>query len=1185
VNTAAPLWYNENFNQRGRYFMAVLHIATLGPLQITLNHAPVSGFLSDKVRALLVYLAIEQTRPFRRESLATLLWPHQPRSKARANLRRALANLRHITDDDNGRFLHITRQTLQFRAASSAHIDAIQFGNLLQLEPTLAQMEAAVALINGRFLDGFSIDDSIPFEEWALLKREHFQRQELQLLHQLTTYYEAHHQPETAVRYAWQQVQTEPWFEPGQRQLLHLLAQTGQRAVALSHYEQFQAELRAELDVIPEPATRRLYEQIRQAPTPATAPRKTPPFLAEPPAVEPSPFVARTVEMAKLNHFLALAVTNQAQFIFITGEAGSGKSSLLHNFGQQAQRQNPRLIPLLGSSPAHVGPSNPYHAFRAVLAHALGNLEPLWRDGSLSRDQAIRLWSLRHKALALLAEIGSDSLAALVDATLLPDEMRTTAVSQSPPQEVLFEQVTHFLQKFSQYGPLLLLLDDLQWADSGTVDLLFHLWSQLAGYPILLLGTYRPEALATNGNQHPLMRLVHEVTHDLGAIEVALNQADGRSFVDAWLDKDPNRLSDRFRETLFTQTKGHALFTVELVNTLQERGDLHRDKAGRWLATETVCWDLLPAKTEAIIAERVSQLAPSLRQLLGIASIQGNTFTAEIVAQVGERPFAETLRTLSADLGRRYKLIQPLGRQAVEGQTVSRYRFRHNLFQQYAYGLLDPNERSYLHQRTGETMAELYKTAANQPSPLAAELAHHFEAAQQVAQAISYRQLAGQHALRLSAHSEAVAHYRHALTLLTTQPDTSERRQQELAAQLALGAALLAVNGYTNSEVKAAYERAYELCCQVEAAPEMITALFWLTSYYAVSGNLSQSVVVSEQMLAVVAKHEVSDMHQMQAHVLAGLPLFFMGCNAAALAHFRQASALYIPAKHQPLIYTFGQDPGIASMMWQGHVLLHMGCLAEAKSCLHQALDWAAAIAHPYTAAFTHLLAGGTPNIWYVEDSATALTHLEKAVDLAKSGSFAHLLALSTFYLGQVTAVSLLPTTDAANQKKAADAITRMQQGLRQEVSLGSRLGLSSRYLLLAGVYQQAGDIDEAWQMLKKGKAEATQRQESYFEPELFRLEGDLYLAAGNPGKAEACWHKAVQTARRQAARLWELRATISLCRLWHNQGDSVQAQQKLAAIFSCFRNEFVSQDVAEARQLLTALNQSQTKISQGELN
>ncbi|MCA9943994.1 MAG: AAA family ATPase [Anaerolineales bacterium] len=1118
--------------------MAKLEIATLGPLQITIDHAPVSGFLSDKVRALLVYLAVEQARPLRREALAALFWSEHPKGKALANLRRALANLRQVIDDENGRFLRITRQSLQFNPNSKATIDLRQFYSLLAgSEPTLAHMEEAVKMANGRFLDGFSINDSIAFEEWALLQREKYQRRLLKTLHQITTQYENQHQAEKAVRFAWQQVNIEPWYEPGQRQLMRLLAQTGQRATALAHFAQFQQELKTELGVLPEPATRRLYEQIQQrAETATAAGDSTTPFWIEAPAISHQPFVSREPELARLHHFLATAVTHQAQFAFITGEAGSGKTSLLHTFAQQAQHQNSHLIPLSSSSPAHLGPGNPYRLVRSLLAHALGDLEPLWRDGSLSRAQVARLWSLRRDVFDCLEETAPDCLHALVDAALLPKDRPLVASEIIPVQEVLFEQLARFLQQLSQRGPLLLMLDDLHWADSVTLDLLFYLRQKLIGYPILLLGTYRPEELLTANHQHPLAKFIRSLTHDFGQIEVPLNQADGRSFIDAWLDVTPNQLNEAFRQTLFRQTKGHALFTVELVKALQERGDLHQDNQGCWLARETVSWNQLPAKTEAIIAERANRLPAALQQLLEIASVQGNGFNAEIVAQVGQRPLSDTIHALSNNLARQHNLIQPLGRQQIEGHALPCYRFRHSLFQQYFYNSLDPVERAHLHQHTAEALAELYETAVTTPSPLAADLAHHFEAAQNISQAIQYRQLAGQHALTLSAHAAAAEHFRHSLTLLATQPNTPDRSQQEIDCQLALGASLLALNGYANPQVKATYDHAYELCCEVEAAPEMVTSLFWLTSYYAVSGDLLQAVHVSEQMLAVVAQHPVSDMHRMQAHVLSGLPLFFLGKNVAALAHFQRASAMYDPARHQPFVYTFGQDPGIAAMMWQGHVLLHMGNLTKAKRCLQQALAWSAKLDHSYTATFTQLLAGGTPNLWYVWDLETAKQHVETAVKLAKEGNFAQMLALGTFYQGYILVATFLQQGDECTGQKVAEGFILMQQGMAMEAEVGSKLGLSSRWLILADAYRQCDQIEQAWHALQLAEVEVYGRQELYFEAEILRLKGELYLLAGNVPQAEASWQEAILSARQQKAKVWEHRAETALQRLWQAQ-------------------------------------------------
>jgi tetratricopeptide (TPR) repeat protein len=718
---------------------------------------------------------------------------------------------------------------------------------------------------------------------------------------------------------------------------------------------------------------------------------------------------------------------------------------------------------------------------------------------------------------------------------------------------------------------LLLLLDDLHWVDDSSIDLLFHLRRQVAGYPILLLGAYRPEEVLprqANANRHPLARFVHELTHDSGAIGVALEHADGRSFVDAWLDTEPNHLAVAFRKTLFKQTRGHALFTVELVTALQERGALQRDAQGFWQAGGVVDWSQLPSRTEAVIAERFGRLPPPLRQLLNVASIQGETFAAEVVAQVIDRPLRDVIHLLSAVLDRSHRLVQAEGRQQVGGRTISRYRFRHNLFQKYIYGRLDPNELAHLHRLTGERLADQFAGADVDPLPAAAELAYHFECAQIWEKAVHYHQLAGQYALRLSAHSAAIDHFRRSLTLLSSQPETPERLWQELECEMALGAALLVAQGYASAEVKAAYDRAYDLCGKVGASAEKVTSLFWLTSYYAVKGDLAQALAVSRQMLAVADQGAVSDMQRMQAHLLAGLPLFYMGRNEVALAHFEQASALYDPVKHRPLVYSFGQDPGIASMIWQGHVRLHMGRLTEAKRCLQQAQVWTSTLEHPYTAAFSQLVAGAAPFSWYLRDWEAAMSYVQKAIQLAQEGNFAYILALGTFYLGQITVIANLQQGNCS-QQKVSEGFALMQQGMAMEAAIGSKLGLSARWLVLADAHRQGGQVDQAWQAVQQAEAEANGRGELYFEAEIARVKGALYLLSEKYDLAEACFHQAIHSACEQKARLWELRATTALSRLWRQQGHQAQARHVLADVMSWFDGDIVSPDVLEARALL----------------
>lgn len=252
--------------------MSDLTIRLLGPFQVETAGKPVTGFTSDRARALLAFLATEADRPHRRDKLAGLLWPNSPQKTARTNLRRVLADLRKAIGDHQAKppYLLITRQAIQFNIASDAWIDVAVFAavatktaNPLLDERTVQQLEETAVLYRAHFLEGFYIEDALPFEEWSLLKGEYFQRQALLLLHRLVAHYEACGAYERAVSYGWQQVELDPFQEPAQRQVMRLLALTGQRAAALSQYESLKRLLDDEMGMAPAARTTALYEKIQ----------------------------------------------------------------------------------------------------------------------------------------------------------------------------------------------------------------------------------------------------------------------------------------------------------------------------------------------------------------------------------------------------------------------------------------------------------------------------------------------------------------------------------------------------------------------------------------------------------------------------------------------------------------------------------------------------------------------------------------------------------------------------------------------------------------------------------------------------------------------------------------------------------------------------------------------------------
>jgi DNA-binding SARP family transcriptional activator len=269
--------------------MARLSLSLLRPFQATLDGEPVTDFESNKVRALLAYLATEADRPHRRERLAGLLWPEWPDRAARNNLRYALSNLRQAIGDRQAKppFLHTSRETIQFNSASDVWVDVTAFTRLLEGETqTVPELEEAVALYGGEFLEGFSLGDSAAFEEWTLFKREQIGRRVLSALRRLAATYEEQGEYERALPYAWRQVELEPWREEAHRQLMRLLAFNGQRGAALAQYEACRRALAKELEVEPATETTRLYEQIRDGDIVPPPPR---PELASPPVVPRAP--------------------------------------------------------------------------------------------------------------------------------------------------------------------------------------------------------------------------------------------------------------------------------------------------------------------------------------------------------------------------------------------------------------------------------------------------------------------------------------------------------------------------------------------------------------------------------------------------------------------------------------------------------------------------------------------------------------------------------------------------------------------------------------------------------------------------------------------------------------------------------------------------------------------------------
>jgi len=778
--------------------MARLCMRLFGTFQVTLDGTAVSGFASDKVRALLIYLAIESDQPQRREKLAGLLWPDFPEASAHANLRTALANLRQVIGDASTTppYLFISRQTIQFNRASGAWIDIDSYTELLNLAD-LTSLEQAARLYRGDLLEGFSLGDASPFEEWALLERERYRRLVMDALGRLTDGCLQRGDYERALRHAWRQVEMDPWRETAHQQLMRLLALSGRRGEALAQYEIVSRLLAKDLGVPPAEATVALYNQIRSGQWAASS---QPPRLARERAGEPPPFlshdqsvdtdgpvfVGREGELAALGACLDLALTGQGRAFFVCGEAGSGKTALMAEFARRAMETHRDLLAASGACSAYLGFGDPYFPVRNILAMLTGALQAQWITGFTSLGHARRLWAAMPSMIEALIDFGPQVLDLFLDQESLLARASQAAPSTDPwlhrlqqrldrqgfrheqlDQNQLFQQTTNVLRHLSHAHPLLLIIDDLQWADTASLGLLFHLGRRLQGNRILLLAAYRPEEvdLGREGQQHPLQKLVAELQRTYGDICLDLDQVEesqGRVFVDAFLDTEPNQLGAGFRNILFQRTAGRPLFTIELVRAMQERGDLFQDEAGCWTVGPALDWGILPARTEGVIEERLGRLEEGLREILEVACVEGERFTVQVVARVLRTEEHALLRSLSQQLERRHRLVGWLGGVQVGEQRLVRYRFAHALFHQYLNTSLSPGQSQLLHREIATALEELYQghTAA-----IAPQLAQHYAQAGDELRALRYLTLAADSALASYANQVAETSYLRALDL------------------------------------------------------------------------------------------------------------------------------------------------------------------------------------------------------------------------------------------------------------------------------------------------------------------------------------------------------------------------------------------------------------------------------------
>jgi predicted ATPase len=902
-----------------------------------------------------------------------------------------------------------------------------------------------------------------------------------------------------------------------------------------------------------------------------------PPFLT--PDSEPSnetllpPFVGREKETEVLEAWLRGALAGQGRVGFITGDAGSGKTALAQELCRRAAESDDRLIVAIGNCDAHTGPGDPHHPFREILRLLTGDVEAQWAGGSLSADHATRLWSFLPSAVQALMESGPGLVGSFIQGGLLSRADVHPALKDNQrnalrelvdhrgggvQQADVVDQFIRVLRSLARERPLLLVVDDLQWADAGSVAVLFQLGRRLVGSRILVIGLYRPSevALGRDGQRHPLEPVINELSAQFGEVLIEIGATGDRRFVDALVDAEPNRLETGFRDSLYSQTQGHALFTVELLRTMREQGSLVRNEDGDWVETPGLRWDRLPVRVDAVIKERMARLPAELRRLLTIASVEGAEFTLEATARIQGVEVRDLVVPVSLELERRHRLVNSEGLHRVNGTRLSVYRFRHVLFQRYLYEQLTEVERVHLHEQVGEALEQLYGDRTDQ---IALRLARHFQAAGTTEKTVAYLEMAGNQARSIGCVLEAVGHFKGALDALRALPPALERDHQELEIQLELVNALHATALPGQAE---AASRAYELAQRAGSKHQVFWALhsmYWTFAHYAPDNRLGQKL--AEEALSLA--REVGD-KSLVGHGLdtAGRNAFLRGDHLNALAYYEELESFYAPEEHRNERFSAIFDVGCAIPGTMGLILWCVGYPDQALVRGEEAVARARDLRSPSThllmqmyVVYTHMWRGE------FQEARRVCEALRKRADELGLGAYYDFMDIHSGWC-------------AAQQGEVAEGIQSIQRGLKAWHAIGWKVWASWGSALLAQALLMDGRAEEGLKVLNEAHAATEGSDELCHEAEIHRTLGELYLGLTETkvAEAEAAFRHAIQVARSQEARSYELRARISLARLLREQGRSAEARDSLAEAFGWFTEGFGTADLKEAKALLAEL-------------
>jgi len=868
--------------------------------------------------------------------------------------------------------------------------------------------------------------------------------------------------------------------------------------------------------------------------------------------------VGRSGALAQLDESLGKAINGQRQVIFVTGEAGIGKTTLVDMFHQRAAFR-PNLRIARGQCVEGFGGKEAYYP----VLEAFGQLI---RDAADSPIVQI----LIKRAPTWLIQFS----------TLVKPEQRAALQRETlgATRERMVREICEALEAVTVENPLLLILEDLQWVDPSTLDVISALARRRGPAKLVVLGTYRPADVVIL--QSPLKSfkqdlLIHTLCEEL--LLERLEKTEIGKYLEA---KFPgNSLPSGLSNLVYQHSGGNPLFMVAIVQGLLKDGLIAQEQ-GRWTLTKPLqsIDPGVPDTLQQMIELQFGLLNASEQRILKCASVAGERFSVWTITRALDIDPGQ-IEDLCESLAEKQHFLNSSGIQELaNGEFSARYEFKHSLYRQAIYNKLSDGHRSKLHRQLGERGEEIFAKGTKE---IAAELAMHFERGRDYKRAAKYLQQAADNAIRRFAYHEAVGLSRRGLELLDRLPDTADRANQELSLQLTLGVPLIATEGYAAPNVGSVYQKARELCQQLGDTPDVSEVLWGLWTFHTLRTDLAMAREIAEEFLRLAERLPYPGL-AMRGHWALEINFMHLGEFELSMEHFEKAMLLCDLDRHLDDAVLYAQNPGVAMPCFAAWTLWFLGQPDQALVRSSQALNLARKLSEPHGLAHALFFAAILRQLR--GERRMAQDHAEEAIAVSRE----HGLVL---YQAMATVTQAWAMSDLGRQEESND---QMRQGIASHQATGTEVILPHFSGLLAEGLNASGRVEEGLRVLDEALAKIARNGECYYHAELYRLKGELLLAQ-SPGRsnfraakgrpaavaaeqlalanAELCFNQSIEIAQRQRAKSLELRSVMSLARLYQTQKKRQEARGLLGKIYDGFTEGFDSSDLREAKALLAELS------------